>query len=92
MAPAKVLHGAVRLHGLASSPTPGTSLPEHSESVFANQIDLLLVRILRTLDLCLNGYVDNDDRGHANPKVPRTSNPRICIICCIGKKNTAKVA
>jgi len=24
MAPAKVLHGAVRLHGLASSPTPDT--------------------------------------------------------------------
>src|SRR5690242_17991625 len=26
MAPAKVLHGAVRLHGLASSPTPDTQV------------------------------------------------------------------
>src|SRR5215472_14674363 len=26
MAPAKVLHGAVRLHGLASSPTPETQV------------------------------------------------------------------
>src|SRR4051812_17004766 len=28
MAPAKVLHGAVRLHGLASSPTPDTQVRE----------------------------------------------------------------
>src|SRR5262245_1064090 len=28
MAPAKVLHGAVRLHGLASSPTPETQVRE----------------------------------------------------------------
>jgi hypothetical protein len=28
MAPAKVLHGAVRLHGLASSPTPDTHVRE----------------------------------------------------------------
>jgi hypothetical protein len=26
MAPAKVLHGAVRLHGLTSSPTPETQV------------------------------------------------------------------
>ena len=28
IAPAKVLHGAVRLHGLASSPTPDTQVRE----------------------------------------------------------------
>src|SRR3984893_19120083 len=74
MAPAKVLHGAVRLHGLASSPTPETQVRvacafagmENSDRqmapVTAAKTEILITLSLRLLRRLQNQvYIDNCD-------------------------------
>src|SRR5258708_33706103 len=58
IAPAKVLHGAVRLHGLASSPTPDTHvreawalMSEAPNRTVARTLNTFVVRILKFLTL-----------------------------------------
>src|SRR5687767_7332538 len=53
IAPAKVLHGAVRLHGLASSPTPETQVRVAWPKAGAAQPRLLAARAMATKALRL---------------------------------------
>src|SRR5215510_16127862 len=68
IAPAKVLHGAVRLHGLASSPTPETqvrvacafagavaSIETQATPKAASSMDVFILSSILRLDVHANG-------------------------------------
>lgn len=81
IAPAHVLHGAVREHGLASSPTPDTQVrvacakaggAATAMSAVATMVRTLVVAVRRRAAMRMGGIVAARGRTRAGPAEPTT--------------------